>query len=368
MKSFDQIYEGHWYILRHQVYSYNALHFWGCSDVSVTDVTIYTIPGMGIIGEYSHTITLTRVHVVPNPPHPMSICSDGVHITLCSGTVTITDSVFEGQGDDGLNINGRYSVISQLLNSRQLKSDVHNYILSFYGEGKQVLFRDRQTMKMLGVNTITAFDINSQTVSFQSDLPSNLKQYDLIGTASDIASLVSTGNVYKCNRARGNLLKVHNMLIFNNTYHGITGAAIQTDPDGVNWFEAGAIAGLTISDSTFIGNNYGIARQPQAADIYITAFVPIFKDGVPTEEQEDLTTGQIHQNINIADNYFVQDSGQVAIFVNAGDGINITNNVITFSTTPKTNIFFSNSDNIHWNYNACIENGNSIPCVININN
>ncbi len=48
----------------------------------------------------------------------------------------------------------------------------------------------------------------------------------------------AVNNTYKNNRARGQLVKTHNVHIANSRYIGTTGPAIQVFTDGCFWFES----------------------------------------------------------------------------------------------------------------------------------
>jgi hypothetical protein len=42
----------------------------------------------------------------------MSITADAVHFETCGGHLEIVNSLFEGQGDDGLNVHGHFGAIA----------------------------------------------------------------------------------------------------------------------------------------------------------------------------------------------------------------------------------------------------------------
>lgn len=44
----------------------------------------------------------------------MSITADAVHFSTCGGSIVIRDSLFEGQGDDGLNVHGKFGLVAAL--------------------------------------------------------------------------------------------------------------------------------------------------------------------------------------------------------------------------------------------------------------
>jgi len=58
-------------VLRHEVYGHNALVASSCRGVKVQDVTVYTAPGMGFIGNQSEDIELERFRVLLKPGRRM---------------------------------------------------------------------------------------------------------------------------------------------------------------------------------------------------------------------------------------------------------------------------------------------------------
>lgn len=69
-----------------------------------------TPPGMGIYASLTTNIELSGVAVAKKAGRPMSITADAVHFSSCAGEIVIRDSLFEGQGDDGLNVHGKWQV------------------------------------------------------------------------------------------------------------------------------------------------------------------------------------------------------------------------------------------------------------------
>lgn len=69
---------------------------------------------MGVIASYTKDILLKRVAIAKRAGRPMSITADAVHFQTCQGHLQVQDSLFEGQGDDGLNVHGKFCTIAGL--------------------------------------------------------------------------------------------------------------------------------------------------------------------------------------------------------------------------------------------------------------
>ena len=136
--------QGDYYVLRHQIYSFNAFSFNNVTAPTLSDVTIWSIPGMVRVRTLTLTISIHvhlplehnmqlaelyqeetfRIHflactqgfyfgkstditirnssVRARPGRPMSITADASHVEEASGSVHLDGVHFEQQGDDGL--------------------------------------------------------------------------------------------------------------------------------------------------------------------------------------------------------------------------------------------------------------------------
>ena len=125
-------------VLRHQVYSLNGFSFTNVTAPKLSEVVIWSIPGMGFYFGTSTDITLENCGVRWRPGRPMSITADASHfsehLTVLdsnrmlpshplpshplrqrallsgedSGLIHLSGVHFEGQGDDGMNVHGTF--------------------------------------------------------------------------------------------------------------------------------------------------------------------------------------------------------------------------------------------------------------------
>jgi hypothetical protein len=122
-----------------------------CSNVVVSDVTIHSSPGMGVLAHDCTNVTLERVRNTPQPqpqPRPNKVApasrdsggengggrsshlahasserpllplagnADAMHLASCRGEVIVRDCIADRQGDDGLNIHSQYAVVQKIL-------------------------------------------------------------------------------------------------------------------------------------------------------------------------------------------------------------------------------------------------------------
>lgn len=311
-------------VLRHQVYAYNAITLDHCRRARVADVAIYTCPGMGIVAKNSHDVSISRLQVRPKPGtnRIMSTTADATHFSGCTGMVRITDSYFEGMGDDAGNIKtGLYLTIKEILDNRTVVGQ-HNLnipdppspgdLMEFI-ETKDLLPYD--TRRVESVTTPDNYSLHH--VTFSEDLPRNLKVGDVIGNASRVARVYIAGNTVKNNRARGFLVQIRGAIIEDNHFENITGAALNICTEVVHFFESIGTRDITVRNNQMINCGYGAALGQGAISIYATL----------SQFRQALRPG-VHNNIRLENNR-IDGSDNSAIFASATDGLYIADNTIT---------------------------------------
>ena len=185
---------GGWYILRHQVYALNTFTLQKCSGAVFKDVTIYSAAGMGLYAQFSTDITLRSFNVAKRMtdagPRPMSITADAVHCNACNGTVLIADSLFEGQGDDGLNVHGKFGVVESITSSTTItmqKDDATEHCGMLATVGDTIEFRRRDSFQHVTTATLKAVVGLNATLDL---VPMGIKRGDLIVSLSWMPTFV----------------------------------------------------------------------------------------------------------------------------------------------------------------------------------
>lgn len=311
-------------VLRHQVYSYNAIILDHCKRVRVADVIIYTCPGMGIVGKNSHDIAISRLQVRPKPGtnRIMSTTADATHFSGCTGMVRITDSYFEGMGDDAGNIKtGLYLTIKEILDERTVVGQHNLNIPDPPSPGDLMEFIDTEDLLPYDTRTVesvtTPDNYSLHHVTFTEDLPGSLKVGDVIGNASRVARVYIAGNTVRNNRARGFLVQIRGAIIENNHFENITGAALNICTEVVHFFESIGTRDVTVRNNQMINCGYGAALGQGAISIYATL----------SQFRQALKPG-VHNNISLENNR-IDGSDNSAIFAAATDGLRIQGNTIT---------------------------------------
>ena len=321
-------------ILRHAVYSYDVFAASGVAGLAFANVTVLAGGGMGVVTSACSDVDLDGFRVMRGPGRPMSITADGCHFTnSAGGRVRVTRSLFEGQGDDGMNIPTIFQQVVTLAPDRmslqvQGRGDVGPSRSPVGRAGAGVNFFDRATLALLGSVPATAVDADG-TIHLAAPAPPGTALYSLItGAWAYPESVEVTDSVFRGNRARGVLLKAGNALLARNRFEHCSGAAVKTETDGCFWFEGAPVHNWTVVNNTIVGVNYGPGRM--AGDVVVDNSVPVFSHGAPTTACVPYDGGgAVHTGLTIAGNTFAEQSvGQAAVAVFAAGGLVVAGNTV----------------------------------------
>ena len=366
-------------ILRHGD-KYTAFVVTKSTDFVLQDVTLYTAPGMAFFSAQTKNIRLTRVEFKKNINRPMSTLADSAHLVSNTGDIIIENSLFNGQGDDGLNILNEFFQIDKIISDNSLmieRDGLYKNIIGSIIIGDIYQFRNRKTLQPYFSSkciNITYSESIGNIMTFEDKLPMNLLTiYDVI---TDITSLptkvILRNNIYSQNRARGTLLKVSNVSFINNTYIDITGPAILIRPESAYWLESTVSHNMFINENYFKNCNYGPAQMN--GTIMITATICGWDNTtngtIPNKNEYYLNIGQVHQNFTITNNIMNQsfDTTQInraAISIRAVNDFKVDNNTFIIPAENYTVLQKFNDDGIQqFNNNRCKMNIKSFTCVV----
>ena len=321
-------------ILRHVVYGATGIEAHHSGGLAVTDVALSGVAGMGVYASAVGDVTLDGVRLTRDGGAPMSINADGLHI--CNprgGAVVVRNCVLEGQGDDGLNVNTLYLSIEAL-------PDAHTLRLGKWGAlfpagllplqaGDTLAFVSRASMREVGTAAVAAVSQRNGSVTLAgAGLPPGAALYDLVYSLNGTAASVEVrNNTFTQNRARGALLKAHNLLAVNNIFNFTSGPAAQAIPDGCAWYE-----GITLRNWSFVNNtvyegDYG--GDSQAAQLFVGASTPAYNGSVPSDKHCSAPlAAPVHAGLRVEGNTFHLRSGKAAFAVSAAAGVSVVGNTV----------------------------------------
>lgn len=314
---------GMFLLLRHAVYNSHGISLWGGEDLTVRNVTLHCAPGMGLVANRCRNVTVDGLRVMPRPGSGrlMSATADATHFGACLGTIELRNCVFEGMGDDAVNIKaGLYITIAERAGDRT--------ILGRHNLGLQSLPQAGDRMEFIRTDTLVPYatgivksarmegDNKTHRVEFETTLPADMKIGDVLGNATTAPAVRIRDCTVRRNRARGFLLQTRDVLVEHCTFRDVTSGGIFVMTETVHFYEAIGTRDVTIRNCTFINCNYGGPRGEGV--VLVGGYTPNFVlPPVPGA----------HRNITIEGNT-IRKADNAGIFVAGTDGITLRNNTI----------------------------------------
>lgn len=281
------------------------------------NVTVHHAGGMGFLAENSENISLDKFIVSPSNGRMVSSTADATHFVGCRGLLTIKNSSFQNMLDDGVNVHGAYQVVQDILTENSV-----GVRMGHFQQQDFTIARTNDTLgivklknsffadKKLSVKSIEKRNGRYQIITFNENLPSELKVGDYLENLNAYPEVLIQNCTIKNNRARGLLLSTPKKVVVENCYFGTEMEAILLAVESGFWYESGSVLDLTIRNNTFIdcqtsGFNRGIIRFETDDESHNTAF----------------------KNIKIEDNIFNQFDNLIIEIKNV-DGLEFNGNSV----------------------------------------
>ncbi len=243
-----------------ELYIVNALHFRPAFLIShsfgtrLTDVTVHSQPGMGLVGFKSKDIFITRLRVVPAVGYNMSTNTDATHFACCSGTVSVENSEFYGHGDDALNIHNYYYAILEKSGTQctvrvPADTETHSLEPDYPETGFRLQLVDGRTLAPVD-EFIVRSSSQSQICRIELDHPLPEGNGYLLSNLTETPKLIFRGNRVSTHLARGVLCKTRHAVIENNFFRNCTGTAVHIAAEE-GWREGIPSEDVRVAENTF---------------------------------------------------------------------------------------------------------------------
>lgn len=245
------------FLLRHNVYNGNVFPVTESSNITFSNINIYSAAGMGwLITDRCDRFQLLDCTIglenSENAEH-ISTTADAVHIANTNGHFRIDGCDFSFMGDDCVNVHDNVSVITAITDKNSVELYTNAWTLK---PGDTAIFCDAKYNKIDFTAKVTA--VSGNTVSFDSELPDTVTIDGIVCNGSlDSGNYVITNNYFHENRARALLLQSSNGLCTDNKFYRTMGNAIKiiVDISSGLWLEGTGVNTLEIKNNTFTDCN-----------------------------------------------------------------------------------------------------------------
>lgn len=316
--------------LYHRLYGGSIFILQDCSRVVLSDIDIYHSSGMGAIGVRCEDICLDDFNVMvrPGSGRCFSGIADALHFSQCRGKIVLRNSRFGGQGDDALNVHGRYYLIKSI--SQDRKSAVmeltRNAVPEIPRTGEHLHFvKDGMYVMPETASVSFAIPADDGTVllGFDAPLHEDVSSGCYIENADWIPDLEVTGCRFeKSNRARGILFTTSGEVRIHENQFYSAGAAILIEGDTNYWFESGPVRNVDIYENSFIDCATSV-RDSITHWGWGEAVITVTPSHRPAGETEPA----YHSGITVRDNVFEVFDYPI-IFARSVDGLKFSGNKV----------------------------------------
>jgi polygalacturonase len=316
-------------IIRDQV----GLFILESKNVTLEDVGMHYMHGLGIVSQYTENITMRRVTCAPRPEAKRIVASsaDFMHFSGCRGKVTIENCRFSGSHDDPINVHGTNLRMTEKLASNKLKLRFmhgQSYGFNAFFPGDTVAFVHSASMVRFEkgrVKSVERLSDREIAVTFENNVPDALEAHDCVENMTWTPEVLIRGNDFTRTNTRGVLLTTPRKAVIENNKFFRTGmSAILIEADAEGWYESGPVRDVTIRNNEFVDCAY--QGGPGNAIIAIH----------PSNKIADVKK-PVHFNIRIENNIFKTFDYPV-LYAKSTQGLIFNNNTIvrTHDLSPQS--------------------------------
>jgi hypothetical protein len=270
-------------------------------NISVKNVSMYYMHGLGIVNQFSENLHYDSVFVMPRPGSGRVISSfaDCMHFSGCKGQVTIENCKFKGAHDDPINVHGTHLEITQIISPTTIKvrfMHPQTYGFEAFFVGDSVAFVHSAKLQIFGSGVISSAKLISKQemlLELKGPLSPAVATGDCLENLTWTPSLTIKNCRFESTITRGLLVTTRRkVLIENNTFYRTGMHAILIANDASSWYESGEVQDVTIRNNIFQECGYN-----SSPGNYVIAIAP---------ENHELVPGyMVHKNIRIENNTFI---------------------------------------------------------------
>lgn len=305
---------GNVFVLRHNERMHAGLFTEKCKNITFSDIAVHSCGGLGGLAQFCDTVTYERVRFVPNEAAGRKITSgrdDGMHVTCCKGTITITECSFLGLMDDPINVHGCCVAAEEFVDAKTIRCRyMHEQAMGFHywaEPGAEIAFIERGGMRTIHRAIAKSYELTAMDtflLTFEEELPQEILAMEsgtlALDNLTNTAAFTCTKNRFGSCRARGVLVSTPKTVRIEQNVFESSGSAILVAGDSNYWFESGACRDVLIRDNVFTAACLSSMYQFCEGVISICPVVP-----------KPQTDAPYHENIRITGNVF--DSPDVPV-------------------------------------------------------
>lgn len=267
-------------------------------NISLQNVTMQYMHGLGIISQFSENLHYDSVFVQPSAGRQIAAFADAMHFSGCKGDILIENCKFKGLHDDPVNVHGTHLQVKDIQQPDRITVQfMHGQTYGFeaFFSGDSVGFVQSPSLRTFGFGKIKSAKLISERemlLELEHPVPASLKKGDALENITWTPALTVRNCRFEGTNTRGLLVTTRRkVLIENNRFYRTGMHAILIANDASGWYESGPVFDITIRNNSFEECGYNSGE--------INAVISI-----APENHELVKNFYVHRNIRIESNHF----------------------------------------------------------------
>ena len=294
--------------IRHTMYGTSTITLSDSDNICLKDITMHSVPGFGIsVLPRCKNLIIDGLKIVAKEGRKNLFGGncDGIHLTGLCGSFVMKNCVFEGLGDDALNVHATAGTITECVDGNTIrcgyckKTPDGKLPQRWCEKGDIIKAYDPVSMQNTGSFKVVSFA--DGVLRFES-LSGEYKKGDTLQNITYAPSLVIDNCVAKNTRARGFVIQTSNVEIKNCTIFGMSSNAVKVAPCFSYWYEVGPTENFYMHDNVI------------EKCAFVNTSVP--EIGILTNHGREWgDVWHLHKNIRIENNEIIRSAGNVITVV-----------------------------------------------------
>ncbi|MCX6938979.1 MAG: right-handed parallel beta-helix repeat-containing protein [Verrucomicrobia bacterium] len=305
---------GHQYHFRNTKREMVGVHIARSARITFRDCDIYALTGMGVVSQFTDTLTFQRVNVAP-PKNTLRTCpawADIFQFSNCKGEILVDSCRLSGMQDDAINCHGTYlHIVDQIGTDQLLVRYVHRQTYGFapYTAGDEIAVMNPATIREYPNNprarVASVERISDKVWLVRLDAPApRFEPNDVLDNITWNPNITVLNNHVDMDPVRGFLFATRGKIrVEGNHLDKCAHPGILIEGDATHWMESSPVRDLLIKNNRFV-----------ACGIVIAAAIKVNDPKAP-----------VHENVRIVGNTF--ERGEIK--VKSVKGLVVTDNTST---------------------------------------
>lgn len=280
-----------------------------CKNVTIESVRQRFNYSLAFVAQDSENLEIKSVGFAPEKDSARKIASGADFIQLCScrGKITVKNSLFNGAGDDCLNVHGIHFQITSAEKDEATVRFMHPQTHGFnpLRVGDEIAYIDPETLLEKGRAVVQSSELKNE-YEIRLKLTGDAPRMGLaVEDVSACPELTFEDNELNGIVTRGLLITTRGkVLVKNNRFKNTGMSAILLSDDAKSWFESGMCRDIKIEKNVF----------------EFSGEVPIL-----IKPENKVHESAVHKNITVKDNRFI-NCGKLCLKAFSADNITIEKN------------------------------------------